>query len=287
MDWHESAMDLHVFPIPIPPPHLSPPDPRCTEQTFGLCGRRRGWDVLREPLFFRFISHIDHYTLLRRVPYVIQLLFSCPVLSSYSWPVDCSMLGLPVRHHLPEFAQVHVHCIGDAIQPCHPLMPSSPLSFNLPASGTFPMRWFTSDDQNTGVSVSASSLPMSIQGWFPSRLTGLLSLLSKGLSGVLLQDHSWEASILWHSAFFMVQLSQMDMTTVNTIALTMWTFVSRVTSLLFNTLCRFVLDFLPRSNCLLISWLQSPSAVTLEPKKRKSVTTSTFSLFICLDAMGQ
>ena len=101
-------------------------------------------------------------------------------------PMDCITLGLPVSHHLPKFAQVHFHCIGDAIQPSH----SSDTLFSfcpqsLPASGLFPMsQLFASDDQNTGVSASASVLPMSIWGWFPSRLTDSISLLSKGLSGV-------------------------------------------------------------------------------------------------------
>ena len=91
----------------------------------------------------------------------------------------------------------------------------------------------------------------------------------------------YKASIFWHSAFFTVQLSQPFMMIGKTIALIIWTFVSRVISLLFNTLSRFVITFLPRSNHLLISWLQSPSAVILEPKRRKSVTTSTFSPSIC------
>ena len=84
----------------------------------------------------------------------------------------------------------------------------------------------------------------------------------------------------------MVQLLQPYMTTGKTIVLTVWTFVSRVMSLLFNTLSRFVIAFLPRSNHLLISWLQSPSLVILEPKKKKSVTISTFSPSICHDVMG-
>ena len=93
----------------------------------------------------------------------------------------------------------------------------------------------------------------------------------------LLWHHSLKASILWHSAFFTVQFSQPYMTTGKTIALSIWTFVSRVMSLLCNTLSRFIVAFLPRSNCLLISWLQSLSTVILEPKKRKSVTISIFS----------
>ena len=102
----------------------------------------------------------------------------------------------------------------------------------------------------------------------------------------LLQHHSSKASILWHSAFFTVQLSQPYVTTGKTIALTIWMFVCRVMSLLFNTLSRFVMAFLPRSNHLLTSWLQSPSTVNLQPKKRKSVTSSTFSPSICHEIMG-
>ena len=92
----------------------------------------------------------------------------------------------------------------------------------------------------------------------------------------LLQHYSSKASILWHSAFSMVQLSHPYMTPGKTIALTRWTLVGKVTSLLFNMLSRLVIAFLPRSKCLLISWLQSPSAMILEPKKIKSVTVSLF-----------
>ena len=105
-------------------------------------------------------------------------------------------------------------------------------------------------------------------------------LQSKGLSS-LLQYHSSKASILWHSAFLMVQLSHPNMTTGKTIPLTRRTFVGKVMSLLFNMLSRFVIVFLPRSKCLLISWLQAPYAVILDPKKIKSVTVSSFSPFIC------
>ena len=96
----------------------------------------------------------------------------------------------------------------------------------------------------------------------------------------LLQHYSLKASILWCSAFFMVQLSQPYMTTGKTIALTIQTFIGRVMSLLFNTLPRFVIVFLPRSNCLLISWLQSPSAVILEHKKRNLEDIIPFNLHL-------
>ena len=102
----------------------------------------------------------------------------------------------------------------------------------------------------------------------------------------LLQHHSSKASILQCSAFFMVQLSHPYMTTGKTKALTRWTFVGIVMSLLFNMLSRLVIAFLPRSKCLLISWLQSPSAVILKPKKRKSLTVSIVSPDICHEVMG-
>ena len=101
-------------------------------------------------------------------------------------------------------------------------------------------------------------------------------LAVQGTLRSLFQHHSSKASILWHSAFFMVQLLQPYVTTGKILAVSIWTFVGRVMSLIFNTLPRFVIAFLPRSNCLLISWLQSPASVILEPKKKKSVSTSTF-----------
>ena len=101
----------------------------------------------------------------------------------------------------------------------------------------------------------------------------------------LLQHYNLKASILRCSAFFTVQLSHLYMTAGKTLALTIWSFVGKVMSLLFNTLSRFVIDFLPKSKCLLISWLQPPSAVILEPKKIKSVTVSTFSPFTCHEMM--
>ena len=101
----------------------------------------------------------------------------------------------------------------------------------------------------------------------------------------LLQHHDSKASVLQRSAFFMVQLSQLCTTTGKTIALTKWTFVSKVMSLLFNSMSRLVIAFLPRSRCLLISWLQSPSAVILEPKKIKSDTASAFSPSVCYEVM--
>ena len=111
-------------------------------------------------------------------------------------------------------------------------------------------------------------------------------LAVQGTLKSLLQHHSSKASILQHSAFFMVQLSYPDMASGKTIALTVQTFVGKVMSLLFNMLSTLVIAFLPRSKCLLISWLQSPSALILEPRKIKSVTVSIVSLSICHKVMG-
>ena len=119
---------------------------------------------------------------------------------------------------------------------------------------------FASDGQSIGVSALASVLPMKL-----SFRMNWLDLLA--VQGSLLQLHSLKASILQHSAFFTVQPSHPYMTTGKTIDLTRRTFVGKVMSLPFNTLSRLVITFLPRSERLLISWLQSPSAVILEPKK--------------------
>ena len=111
-------------------------------------------------------------------------------------------------------------------------------------------------------------------------------LIVQGTLKSLLQHHSSKAAILWRSAFFIVQLSHPHMTTGKTIALTRWTFVGKVMSLLFNMLSRLVITFLLRSNRLLISWLQSPSAVILEPPQIKSDTVYTVSPSICHEVIG-
>ena len=147
-----------------------------------------------------------------------------------------------------------------------------------PTSGSFPMSYlFASGSQS--IAASASVLSVNIQGWFPLGLTGLISLMSKGLSS-LLQHHSSKVLILQCSAFFMVQLSHPYMTTGKIIALTRRTFVGKVRSLLFHMLSRFVIAFLPGSRCLLILWLQSPSTVIWEPRRIKSVTASTFPFYL-------
>ena len=157
--------------------------------------------------------------------------------------------------------------------------PSSVVPFSshlqsFPASGSFPMsQFFTLHSQSIGVSASASVLPMNIQDWFPLGWTSWISLQSKGLSS-LLQHHSSKASILLCSAFFIVQLSHPYMTTGKIIILTGQIFIGKVMSLFFSMLSRLVIALLPRSKCFLISWLQSPSAVILEPPKIKSLTIS-------------
>ena len=245
---------------------------------------------------------------------------------------------------------------------CHPTISSSVASSSsclqpFAASGSFPVsQFFASGGQSTGASASASVLPINIQGWFLLGQNGWISLQSKRLFKSLLQHHSSKASILQCSAFFIVQLSHPYITTGKTIALTTWTFVGKVMSLLFNMLSKLFMGFisssdgkastcnagdqvsipgsgrspgegngnpllysclenptdrgawwatiygvaksdtteqlththklfiafLPRSKRCLISWLQSPSAVILEPKKIKSVTVSIVFPSICM-----
>ena len=156
---------------------------------------------------------------------------------------------------------------------CHPAISSSVVSFSscpqsLLASGSFPVsQIFAWGGQSIGVSALASVLPMNTQDLISFRIDWLDLLAVQGTLKSLLQHHSSKASILWRSAFFTVQLSHPYMTTGKTIALTRQT-------LLFNMLSRLVITFLPRSKRLLISWLQSPSAVILEPRKIKSDTVS-------------
>ena len=198
-----------------------------------------------------------------------------------------SMPGLPVHHQLLEFTQTHVHQVSDAIQPFHPVVPFSSCSQSPPASGSFPMSQLSGwGGQSIGVSALASVLQKNTQDWLSFRMDWLDLLAVQGTLKSLLQHHSSKASILRLSAFFTVQLSYPYMTTGKTIALTRRTFVGKVTSLLFNMLSRLVITLLPRSKRLLISWLQSASAVILEPQKIKSDTVSTVSPFISHEVMG-
>ena len=156
-----------------------------------------------------------------------------------------------------------------------------------PASGSLPISWFFTSDGQSYWSFSFSiSLSNKYSGLISFRINWFDLLAVQGTLKSLLQGHNSKAPILKISAFIMVKLSHPNLTIGKTIALTIWTFVGKVMSLLFNTLSRFVIAFLPRSKCLLISWLQSLSAVILEPKKIKSVTASTFSPSICHEVMG-
>ena len=191
--------------------------------------------------------------------------------------MDCSMSGFPVQHQLLEFTQIHVHWVSDAIQPSHPLFSSS-LLFNL--------------FQHHGLFQGVSSLhqvdkelEFQLQhhpfnehpGLISFRMDWLDLLVVQGTLKSLLQHHSSKVSILWCSTFFIDQLSHPYMTTGKAIDLTRWAFVGKAMSLLFNMLSKLVITFLERSKHLLISWLQSPSAVILEPRKIKSATVSTVS----------
>ena len=192
----------------------------------------------------------------------------------------CSVMSDSLRPHEPQHARppcpsptpgVHSDSRPSS-QRCHPTISSSVIPFSsclqsFPASGSFQMsQVFTSGDQSIGVSASASVLPMNIQGWFPLGLTGWISLQFKGLSRVFsnttVQNHQ-----------FFGFLHSPTLTAIHDYwknhSLGRRSFVGKVMSLLFNMLSRLVITFLPRSKLLLISWLQSTSAVILEPPQNK------------------
>ena len=177
-----------------------------------------------------------------------------------------------------------MHQVGDAIQPSHALSSPSPPASN-PSHHQSLFQWVNSSQEwpkywSFSLSISPSN---EHPGLVSFRMDWLDLLVVQGTLKNLLQHHSSKASILWHSAFFIVQLSHPYMTTGKTIALPKWTFVGKVMSLLFNRLSRLIITFLSRRKHLLISWLQSPSAVILEPKKIKLATVSPS---ICHEVMG-
>ena len=190
---------------------------------------------------------------------------SCP---THCNPMDCRSSGLPVNYQLPEFIQTHVYWVGDAIQLPQPLWSPSPPAFNhsqhqglfqwLSSSHWWPKYWRFSF--SISPSNEYSRLISFGMDWFD--LLGVQKTLRS-----LPQHHSSKAPILWCSDFFIVQLSHPYMITGKTVALTRWTFVVKVVSVLLNMLSRLVITFLPRSKHLLISWLQSPSAVIWSPQK--------------------
>ena len=210
---------------------------------------------------------------------------SCVRLFVTPWTAACqASFSLSISWSLPKFMSIVLvmpssHLI---LWHCLLLLPSSFLSIQVFSKDSavhisWPKYW------NLRFSISPSNeysvLISSKIDWFDLRT-------AQGTLRSLLQHHNLKATILWCSAFFVIQLSEPFMATGKTIALTLWIFVGRVMSLLFNTRSMFVLTFFSRRKCLLISWLQPPSAVILEPRKRKSITSSTFSSFICHEVMG-
>ena len=179
-----------------------------------------------------------------------------------------STLGLPLHHQLLESTQTHAHRVSDDIQPSYILSSPSP-----PALNPFQHPGFSSESTlcigwpkywSFSFNISPSS---EHPGLVSFRVDWLDLLAVQGTLKSLLQHHSSKALILWCSAFFTVQLSHPYLITGKPIALTRWTFTGKEMSLLFNTLSRLVINFLPRSKCRLNTWLQSLSAVILEPPK--------------------
>ena len=209
---------------------------------------------------------------------------SCPTLCD---PMNRSTPGLPVHHQLRsslKLMSIKSVMPSSHLILCCPLLllPPIPPSIRVFSNeSTLCMRW------PKYRSFSFSIIPSKeIPGLISFRTDWLDLLAVQGTLKSLLQNHTSKASVLQRSAFFIVQLSHPYMTTGKTIALTRWTFVGKVMSLLLNMLSRLVITSLPRSKCLLISWLQSPSAVILEPRKTKPATVSTVSPSICHEVMG-
>jgi len=224
--------------------------------------------------FLLFISSVQ----------IILVAQSCLTLND---SMNLSTPSLPVHHQLQKSTQTHAHWVGDAMQPSHPLSSPFLLPSILPSIRVFsnesalhnmwPKCWIFS------FNISASN---EHPGLISFRMDWLDLLEVQGTLKSLIQHHSSKASILRHSAFFIVQLSHPYMTTGKIIALTRRTFVGKLMSLLFNMLSRLVITFLPRCKHLLISWLQSPSEVILDTQKIKSATVSTVSPCISHEVMG-
>ena len=197
--------------------------------------------------------------------------------------MDCSTPGFPVYHQLPELTRTHVHLVCDAthnLTLCGPLLllPSIFLSIrDFSNESVLCIRW--PKYWSFSFSISPSD---EYSGLISFRIDWLDLLAVQGTHKCLLQHHSLKASILQCSVFFIVQLSHPYVTTRKTTALTKGTFVGKVMSLFSNMLSRFVIAFLPRSKRVLLSCLQSPSAVIVEPLKIKSLSVSTVSPSICL-----
>ena len=183
-------------------------------------------------------------------------------MSDSLWPHEFQHTRPPYQY--PQFNQTHVHRVGDDIQQSHPLLSPYPPGFNLTQHQS--LFWWVSSSHQV-----AKVLEFQLQHQSSNEYPGLISfridlldlLAVQGTLKSLVQDHSSKASILWHSTFFLVQISHLCMTVGKTVTLTRQTFVSKIMSLLFNMLSILVITFLPRSKCPLISWLQSPSRCLL------------------------
>ena len=219
-------------------------------------------DMILKTHFFPFLSSATHSALKHRDKKTQEIV-------SQSAQFSHSAVSNSLRPHGPQHARLA--CPSPTPRAYSNSCPLSPWRHPTISSSVIPFSFAFNLSQHQGLFQWASSshevakvLELQHQSfqWFPLGLTGLISLLSKGCSRVF--STQLKGSILRHLAFFTVQLSHLYMTTGKTIALTRWTSVSKVMSLLFHMLSRFVIAFLPRSKCLLISWLQSPSAVILE-----------------------
>ena len=202
---------------------------------------------------------------------------SCPTLCN---PMNYSTPGHPVQHQLLESTQTHVHQVDNAIQPSHPLLLLPPILPSIRVfsnESTLNMRWPKYWLCSFNISPTNEH-----PGLISFRMDWLDLLAVQRSLKNLLQHHSSKASILQYSAFFTIQLSHPYMTTGTTIAFTTQTFVGKILSLFLNMLSLLIITFLPRSKHLLISWMQSPSAVILEPPK---INLSLCPLFPHLFAM--
>ena len=236
--------------------------------SFGLVSKKNIHNCQKRLLKFPFPPYICVLDFLHSVKTTFQFSSVTQSCSTLCDPMNRSTPGLPVPHQLPESTQTCVHWVGDAIQPSHPL--SSPLF--LPS--VFPsIRVFSNESALLIGSPEYWSFSFNISpsnehpGLISFRMDWLDLLAVQGTLKSLLQHHSSKASTLQRSVFFTVQLSHPYMTTGKTIALTRRTFAGKIMSLLFNMPSRLIMTFLPRSKGLLISWLQSLSAVILEPQK--------------------
>ena len=212
----------------------------------------------------------------------IRVQFSCSVVWDSLWPHGLQLAWSPYLSPTPRvYSNSCLSCQWCHLTISSSVVPFSSLHQSFPASGCFPVTWFfASGGQSIGVSALASVLPMNIQDWFSLGWTGWISLQFRGLSRVF--------SNTTVQKFFSAQCSLYSNSQSihgKTIALTRQTSDGKVMSLLFNMLSRLVIAFLSRSKRLLISWLQSPSAVILDPRKIKSATVSIVTL-ICHEVMG-